>query len=40
MGLDSLRQKTPMITRQRQTVQHEDAFEDAAFKPGFEIVEF
>jgi hypothetical protein len=40
MGLDSLFQKTPIITPKKQTVQPEDAIEDTAFKPGFEIVNF
>jgi hypothetical protein len=38
--LDSLRKKTPNITPKKRTVQPGDAFEDTAFKPGFEIVRF
>jgi hypothetical protein len=40
IGLDSLFQKTPIITSKKLTVQPRDAFEDTAFKPGFEIVKF
>jgi hypothetical protein len=39
-GLDSLFQKTPIITTKKRTVQPGDAIEDTAFKPGFEIVKF
>jgi hypothetical protein len=38
IGLDSLFQKTPIITPRERTVQPGDAFEDTTFKPGFEIV--
>jgi hypothetical protein len=38
MGLDSLFHETPIITPEKRTVQPGDAFEDTAFKPGFEIV--
>jgi hypothetical protein len=37
MGFDSHFQKTPIITPEKRAVQPEDAFEDTAFKPGFEI---
>jgi hypothetical protein len=37
-GLDSLFQKTPIITQTKRFVQPGDAFEDTAFKPGFENV--
>jgi hypothetical protein len=37
MGLDSLFQKTPIITPTKQTVQSEDAFEDTAFKRGLKL---
>jgi hypothetical protein len=40
IGLVSLLQKTPIITPKKRTVQPGDAFEDTAFKPGFEIVKF
>jgi hypothetical protein len=40
MGLDSLFQKTPIITSKKRTVQPGEAFEDTVFKPGFEIVKF
>jgi hypothetical protein len=40
IGLDSTFQKTPIITPKKLTVQPVDAFEDTAFKPGFEIVKF
>jgi hypothetical protein len=41
MSLDSLVQKTSIITPQNKlNVQSGDAFENTAFKPGFEIVEF
>jgi hypothetical protein len=40
IGLDSLLQKTLIIAPKERTVQPEDAFEDTAFKPGFEIVKF
>jgi hypothetical protein len=36
--LDSLFEKTPIITPEKQTAQPGDAFEYTAFKPGFEIV--
>jgi hypothetical protein len=39
-GLDSLFQKIPIIASKKRTVQPRDAFEDTAFKPGFEIVQF
>jgi hypothetical protein len=32
--------KFPIITPKERTVQPIDAFEDTAFKPGFEIVKF
>jgi hypothetical protein len=38
--LGSLFQKTQIITPEKRTVQPVDAFEDTAFKPGFEIVKF
>ncbi len=38
--LDSLFQKTPIITPKKRTIQPGDAFEDTAFKPGFEIAKF
>jgi hypothetical protein len=40
MSVDSLFQKSPIITLKKQTVQPGDAFEDTAFKLGFEIVKF
>jgi hypothetical protein len=40
MTLDSLPQKTPIITPKKRTVQPGDAFEDTDFKPRFEIVIF
>jgi hypothetical protein len=40
IGLDSLFQKTPIITPKKGTVQPGDAFEDTAFQPWFEIVKF
>jgi hypothetical protein len=40
MSLDSFFQKTPIINPKNRTVQPGDAFEDTAFKPGFEIVKF
>jgi hypothetical protein len=40
MGLDSLFQKTRIITSRKRTVQIGDAFEDTIFKPWFEIVKF
>jgi hypothetical protein len=36
----SFRNPAPIITTKKQIVQPEDAFEDTAFKPGFEIVKF
>jgi hypothetical protein len=38
IDLDSLFQKTLIITPKKLTIQPADAFEDTAFKPGFEIV--
>jgi hypothetical protein len=38
--LDSLFQKTPIIALKKRNVQPEDAFEDTAFNPLFEIVKF
>ncbi len=38
--LDSLLQKTPIITPKKRTLQPGDAFEDTALKLGFKIVEF
>jgi hypothetical protein len=38
IGLYSLFEKTPIITPEKRTVQPGGAFEDTAFKPGFEIV--
>jgi hypothetical protein len=35
MDLDYFLQKTPIVTPKKRTVQPRDAFEDAAFKPGF-----
>jgi hypothetical protein len=40
IGFDYLFQKTPIIAPEKRTVQPGDAFEDTAFKPGFEIVKF
>jgi hypothetical protein len=42
IGLDSLFQKTPIIIpkKKKRTVQPGDAYEDTAFKPGFENVKF
>ncbi len=40
MGVDSLFQKTPIITLKKRTVQPRDAFVETAFKPGLEIVKF
>jgi hypothetical protein len=40
IGLDSLFQKTPIIAHEKRTIQPEDAFEDADFKPWYEIVKF
>jgi hypothetical protein len=40
MGPDSLFQKTLIIFSKKPTVQPRDAFDDTAFKPGFEIVKF
>jgi hypothetical protein len=40
IGLDSLFQKTPVITPKKRSVQPGDALEDTAFKPGFEILKF
>jgi hypothetical protein len=40
IDLDSFFQKTPIITPEKRTIQPGDAFEDTAFNPGFEIVEF
>ncbi len=41
MNLDSLFDKTPInTTKKKLTVQPGDAFEDTAFKPGFEFVKF
>ncbi len=37
IGTDSPFQKTPIITPKKWTVQPRVAFEDTAFKPGFEI---
>jgi hypothetical protein len=38
MCVDFLFQKTPIINSKERTVQSGDAFEDTAFKRGFEIV--
>jgi hypothetical protein len=38
--MDSLFQKTLIMTPKKRTVQPGDAFEDTALKPGFEIVKF
>jgi hypothetical protein len=40
IGLDSIFQKTPIITPEERTVQPGDAFEDTAFTPGFENARF
>jgi hypothetical protein len=41
IGLHFLSQETPIITKRRKkTIQPGDAFEDTAFKPGFEIAKF
>jgi hypothetical protein len=40
LGLDSLFQKTSIITPKKLTIQPGDAFEDTAFEPGFEIAKF
>jgi hypothetical protein len=40
IGLDYLFQKTPIINPKTPTVQPRDAFEDTAFKTGFEVVKF
>jgi hypothetical protein len=40
IGLDALFHNIPIITPKKRTVQPGDAFEDTAFKPGFEIVKF
>jgi hypothetical protein len=40
LGLDSLFQKTLIIIPEKRNVQSGDAFEDTAFKQGFEIVTF
>ncbi len=44
IDLDSRSQKIPIITlkkkKKQQTVEPGDAFEDTAFKTGFEIVNF
>jgi hypothetical protein len=40
MGLDTHFQKTLIITPKKRTVQQGEAFEDTAFKPRFEIVNF
>jgi hypothetical protein len=40
MRLDSLFQKTPVITSKAQTIQQKDLSEENAFKPGFEIAKF
>jgi hypothetical protein len=39
-SLDSVFQKTLIITTIKQTMQPRDGFEDTALKPGFEIVKF
>jgi hypothetical protein len=39
IGLDSLFQKTLIITSKERTVQPGDSCEDTALKPGYEIVE-
>jgi hypothetical protein len=39
IGLESL-SENPHDHPQKRTVQQGDAFEDTAFKPGFEIVKF
>jgi hypothetical protein len=38
--LDSLFQKTPIITPKNPTVQLGDSFDETAFTPKFEIVKF
>jgi hypothetical protein len=38
IDIDSLFQKTTIITPQKRTIQPGDAFEDTDFMPGFEIV--
>ncbi len=38
IGLNSLFQKTPIITPKKQTVQPGDTFKDTVFKPEFENV--
>jgi hypothetical protein len=40
IGLDSLFQKTPIITPKIRIVEPGDEFEDTVFEPGFEIVIF
>jgi hypothetical protein len=40
IGLDSLVQKTLIITPEKRNVPPGGAFEDTALKPGFEIVKF
>jgi hypothetical protein len=40
LALDSLFEKAPIINLKKRTVHPGDAFEDAVFKPGFEIVKF
>jgi hypothetical protein len=40
VGLDSRFQKTPISTPKKRIVQPGNAIEDAAFKPGLEIVKF
>jgi hypothetical protein len=40
MGLDSLFQKTPIITSKKRTVPLRDTFEDTTYKAGFAIVKF
>ncbi len=39
-GIDSLLQKNLIIATKKRIVQPGDAFEDTAFKQGFEIVNF
>jgi hypothetical protein len=36
--LESLFQKTPIITPKKRTVQPGDSLEDTTFRPGFEII--
>jgi hypothetical protein len=40
IGLESLFQKTAIITPKRRNFQPGDSFEDTAFKPGIEMVNF